>query len=344
MAETIAGPATTGAARQLLLPRWFTVAGGSAKRFIDHFAPRSTMRWVARKLGAAVGRYRARGDVAAAARAMWRLNRDAKVSPDRNVVYRLKTPFVAHLVAAGVPFILEAQEDVRPCWGYFGEDACRGWSCRKCGGSGVYSRTTLYLFAFHIHGQLYRWHQPEGVLSGFPALRAVIRERLGVMADRSPFREQRRVEEIERLTTYERARDVATVRAFLAAAGVRIPDRDLFEELRSSLSWCVRQDWLRVRAALQQLAAAVDRWIPTVTVCHHPVTGELVVDRGQFAWWAWDDQEHCPACDRDQPVSPWGRCRGCGTVIAEPVLGAEDMVANLLVDDSADPEWDSLPF
>lgn len=98
----------------------------------------------------------------AACESLVRLNRHAKVSAHPDEVYQLKHACLRELYR-WYECTVTAIEQVRRC------NACvagvhhisrgRAVDCYRCGGTGIYSRTPLYLLAFDVHGRRYAWHQ-----------------------------------------------------------------------------------------------------------------------------------------------------------------------------------------
>lgn len=269
---------------------------------------RETRRWVRHRAAAILGAHRARrAGLGAACAALWALNRYAKSWGDRTRIYALKDALVAQLVRSGHRFTAELHVQTRACWGWRGDDVCLGTSCTKCRGSGVYGRSELYLLRFVVDGQAYEWHQPRSTLPGdvFVRIPAAVRNGEGSAWQQPGHGDAGS----SRLTLLELETHVATIRAHLTSAGVRLPAVD--EGL--TLSEAARIDWANLQLGFEHQVERLRWWwwntaIGAVTVVEHPVSGELTVQPpGTVRWGA------CDECGCAAWLDFWGNCPTCDT-------------------------------
>lgn len=94
-----------------------------------------------------------------------RLVKDKAPSTKRRF-YSLKDEFIKrnqHSLTMGQA----VRDEVRECWDCdgTGDDWCWDGPCEKCGGTGIYSKRTLYLHKFIIGGQAYSFHSYQEPIS-----------------------------------------------------------------------------------------------------------------------------------------------------------------------------------
>lgn len=64
----------------------------------------------------------------------------------------------------GAPAGEDVQRIVKACWGYPDEDGCRGRSCGRCGGTGVWDKKLVRLERWELGGRIF--HRPAATVHG----------------------------------------------------------------------------------------------------------------------------------------------------------------------------------
>ena len=104
--------------------------------------------------------------------AMYRLNRRARGSDDKQAIYRYKGLLIRWLYEHGHCEEVRRQDQILPCWHTWEYNNELEDVCRKCGNSDIYKRIPMYRFVFRVESrfvlytasQRFVWHQPADMV------------------------------------------------------------------------------------------------------------------------------------------------------------------------------------